>query len=117
MRRFKGMSYMLLAFFLVTLPTFAASAAPAGDAASVAAKIIAIAGVVAAVLQGLKRFIPAITGPIAIVGSVVLAVAGAYAVADPGTVLSIQFFTTTLLAALGANGIHSFAKLAGGKSS
>jgi hypothetical protein len=101
----------LLLTLVLAGPVFAQTAVvPSPLSAAVAGKIIAIAGVVAAVLQGLKKFIPAISGSIAVVLSVVLAGASAYATADPGQVLNVQFFVTTITAALGANGIYSFMK-------
>jgi hypothetical protein len=82
-------------------------------ASTVPIKIIAIAAVVTSVLQGVKKFIPQINGWIAVVLSVILAVAGTYATAAPGQVVSIQFLSTAILSALGANGIYNFAASSG----
>jgi hypothetical protein len=116
--RTKYLLYVLFAIVLLVLcaPLAHAFQTPTPTPTPVSGlpvKIIAVAGVVAAVLQGLKKFIPGLNGWVAVLASVVLAVAGAYATADPNNVLNIQFFTTTVLGALGANGIYSFAQIAG----
>jgi hypothetical protein len=80
----------------------------------IAGKIVVLAGMVAALLQGFKKLIPAVNGPIAVVVSVVASLAAAYAAAAPGQVVSVDFFTTAIGTALGANGIHSF--LSAGKA-
>lgn len=84
--------------------------------ATLPVKIIAIAAVVTSVLQGLKKFIPQINGWVAVLLSVVLAIAGTFATATPGQVVSIQFLSTAILSALGANGIYSFAQITSSKT-
>lgn len=73
-------------------------------------QVIVIAGVIATALQGLKKLVPQINGKIAVAISIAGALAGAYAVAQPGQVVSVQFLLTTLGAALGSNGIYSLLK-------
>lgn len=103
--------FLLVCFFMVG--TLYAFQTPAPVASTVPIKIIAIAAVVTSVLQGVKKFIPQINGWIAVVLSVILAVAGTYATAAPGQVVSIQFLSTAILSALGANGIYNFAASSG----
>ncbi len=110
-------NWKILGLF-VLLVVFAAqaaaqAAAPAGAqppnaAVTLAGKIIVLAGTVAALLQGVKKLVPAIKGPWAIALSVAAALAGAYAAAPAGQVFNVDFFTTAVGTALGANGIHSF---------
>jgi hypothetical protein len=98
-------------FFALAVPAYAAvfqaALAPTPGFAT-AQKIIVIAGVVAALLQGAKKIFPQINGKVAVTLSVLASLAAAYAVAAPGDVLSVNFFITTVGAALGANGIYSF---------
>lgn len=75
-----------------------------------AAKIGIVAAVVAAALQGLKKFMPQIGGIAAVLINIVLSVALSYA-AHPS--LDMQFFITSLAAAVSAAGIHSFLRPAG----
>jgi hypothetical protein len=103
-------------FLFVIAPAFAmqvpvpVTPVPPNQAMDIGEKVIVIAGVVSAALQGLKKFIPQISGNVAIVISIAGALAGAYAVAQPGQVVSVQFLITTLGAALSSNGIYSLLK-------
>lgn len=110
---------LLVMIVFVLVPTFAQVPTPApipvtpvppNQAMDIGEKVIVIAGVVSAALQGLKKFIPQISGNVAIVISIAGALAGAYAVAQPGQVVSVQFLITTLGAALSSNGIYSLLK-------
>lgn len=74
---------------------------------ALAQKVIVIAGMVSVLLQGAKKIFPQIQGNVAIVISVLASIAAAYAVAQPGDVISVNFLITAIGSALGANGIHS----------
>ena len=73
-------------------------------------KIAAVAVVVAAVLQGVKKFVPALGGIPAVLINILLSLATAYAT---NPTLDVQFFITALGAALGSAGVHSFLRPAG----
>lgn len=88
-------------------PTAPAPTTPVG----VAGTIVVLAGMVSAVLQGLKQIVPQINGKVALVVSVVASIAAAYAVAPAGSVLTIQFLTTTVGTAFASNGIYNLFKV------
>src|SRR3990172_10296383 len=102
----------LVLIVIVALPILAQTGSvpkpgPLGQATDVpelAGKIVAFAGAIAAVLQGVKKWVPSLSGWPARLISIALALVGAYAAADPGQVLSIDFFLTAIGSALGANG-------------
>jgi hypothetical protein len=78
-----------------------------------AAKILALAGLAYAVLQGLKKSFPAISGVASVVINVALAVVGAVVIIPPAQLFSIETLTTLLvagIAAAGAAGIHGTIK-------
>lgn len=106
----------LVAIFSAT-SLFAADAAPATgiDWGVFGERVVVIAGIVFAVLQGIKKLLPAISGWPARVVSIVLVIAGAYAAAAPDQVLSLQFAFEVLLAFLGATGLHDALRRAPGK--
>jgi hypothetical protein len=81
---------------------------PAGIAAY-AAQIVALAGVITGVLQGLKKIFPvAISGKVAVGLNMVLSLLAAVAEcqADPAQVFSLGFLLKLALIALSAAGIH-----------
>ena len=107
-----GIMFMLT---LLAFPVFAMQVNPPvtptpAPVSTIATNIVVIAGIVASVLQGLKKMIPQINGNVAVALSVVASIAGAYAVAAPGQVMNIQFLITALGSALSANGIYSLMK-------
>jgi hypothetical protein len=84
--------------------------APAPATVDIVTKIGLIATLVATVLQGIKKFVPALGGSYAVVLNFILSLALAYA-ASPS--LDVQFFIRALGAAFAAAGIHSFLRPAG----
>ena len=107
---------LLLLFCAVLTMTVHAQGgtAPAPAATDIVTKIGLIATLVATVLQGIKKFVPALGGPYAVVLNFVLSLALAYA-ASPS--LDVPFFINALGGAFAAAGIHSFLRPAGVTSS
>lgn len=103
---------LLLLFCAVLTVTVHAQAgtAPAAAAGDIVTKIGLIATLVSTVLQGVKKFVPALGGPIAVVLNFILSLALSYA-ASPS--LDLQFFIQALGGAFAAAGIHSFLRPAG----
>lgn len=75
-----------------------------------AGQILVIAGMISALLQGVKKLIPAVNGKIAVALNIALSIAGAYAVAPAGSVLTIQFLCSVIGNSLGSMGIYSLVK-------
>jgi hypothetical protein len=92
--------------FLFVTPAFAQNGDTGNTTLGIAEQIIAVAGIVTAVLQGLKKLLPNIQGTVAILFSVVLSIAGAYAVAPADQVLTLAFLFQVILTVLGSNGIY-----------
>jgi hypothetical protein len=112
-----GIFVLFVVLILIAFPVFAmqgtvpipVTPTPA-PISTLATNIIVIAGIVSTVLQGIKKLLPAINGKLAVALSIIASIAGAYAVAAPGQVMSVQFLVTALGAALSANGIYSLVK-------
>jgi len=102
------LTFALLLFFCAVLTVTVhaqAGTAPAPAATDIVTKIGLIAGIVATVLQGIKKFVPKLGGPYAVVVNVILSLALTYA-ASPS--LDLPFAIQALGGALAASGIHSF---------
>ncbi|MCI0402668.1 MAG: hypothetical protein L0212_04000 [Acidobacteria bacterium] len=105
---------VLLLLGLILLPLLLWAQAPpeppAPDPATLAGKVAIIAGMVFAVLQGLKKLLPAISGTAAVVLNVVLAGVGTLVAAPAGSLGSMSGILTlavqAILAALAAAGAH-----------
>lgn len=92
---------------LLALPLSAQDAAPAASPAlHLTEKVVVLAGMVFAVLQGLKKLLP-IGGTLAVLFNLAMSLVGTYAVAAPQEVFSLGFVVQAVLTALGAAGIHS----------
>jgi hypothetical protein len=91
----------------IAAPTTAATTATATmpPMLDLVTKIGIIAGVIAAVLQGVKKFVPALGGWYAVAINLVLSLALSYAAAPSADPL---FFISAIGTALAAAGIHSF---------
>jgi len=105
--RMISLGVVLVATFW-TSQLFAADSTLGGgiDWPALADRVVVIAGIVFAVLQGIKKLFPALGGWLARVLSILLVVAGAYAVATPDQVLSVSFALNIILSWLGATGLH-----------
>lgn len=102
---------LLLLFCAVLTMTVHAQAGTAPTSATdIVTKIGLIATLVATGLQGIKKFVPALGGPYAVVLNFILSLALAYA-ASPS--LDVQFFIHALGGAFAAAGIHSFLRPVG----
>ena len=102
--------YCLLALLVIlAAPVLAAQEAPPAVApVDLATRVAVIAGVVVTILQGVKKLFPKISGPVAVILNVVLAVAATYAAAPAGTnILSISFLLQTAISAFMAHGAHA----------
>jgi hypothetical protein len=77
---------------------------------SLTVKLVAISGLVYLVVQMLKAFFPQITGPWAIALNFALSMAGTISVAKPGDLSSLSFWSSLLMAAGAAAGIHGTVK-------
>jgi hypothetical protein len=116
MRRFKLAVFLGLFVFLI-LPTIAfplwaqitqPESAATQPAADLAVRVVAIGGMVAAIVQGIKKMFPAIGGIVAIILNVVGALGATYAAAPAGTeILSISFLMQSALSAFMAHGAHA----------
>lgn len=98
-----------LVLLLLAFPVLAQDASgsnDAGGAVSLAQKVIILAGVVSAIVQGVKKMYPKISGPLAVTLSVLASLAITFATAEPGTILSFEFIFTAIGTALSAGGIH-----------
>jgi hypothetical protein len=73
---------------------------------NVSLRVLAIMGVVFAVVQAIKMAFPAIAGIWAIIFNVVLSVAGVVVAIPAEKLFSYETLTTVLVAAIGAAGIH-----------
>lgn len=77
-------------------------------------KVGIVAGIVATIAQGVKKFVPAVGGYAAIALNLILSLGLAY---QSHPTFDIQFALTTIAAALASSGIHSFLRPAGVTSS
>jgi hypothetical protein len=113
MRKYRALYlvFALLCLFCValTMPVRAqagaATTAPITPMVDLLTKIGIVAGVIAAALQGLKKFVPALGGWYAVALNFILSLALSYA-ASPS--IDPQFFISAIGTALAAAGIHSF---------
>jgi hypothetical protein len=69
-------------------------------------KLVAIAGVAYVLVQIVKRFFPAVTGPWAVALNVALSLTGVIAAAKPGDLEDPAFWSSLILTAASAAGIH-----------
>jgi hypothetical protein len=99
--------FVCFPLFAQTGPTPAPTPTPT---ATLAGQVIVIAGLISTLLKGLQTLIPGLTGKVALAVNIVLAIAGAYAVAQPGQVLTIQFLCSVVGNALGSMGIYDLLK-------
>lgn len=109
MKRFAGLS---LLFLVLLFPALALAESPGSttlpESVSTAARIIVLAGMVAAIVQGIKRAFPAIAGVWAVVLNILSSVAATYAAAPEAKVLSIGFLLSALATVVTAGGLHAF---------
>jgi len=81
---------------------------------SLAQKVVTIAALVVAVIQGIKKLLPGvIQGNLARVLAIVASVAGIYAIAPPDQVLSVTFLLQALATVVGSLGLHAITRPVG----
>lgn len=100
----------VMLWLCVPVAVLAQEAVPTPAGVDLATRVIVVAGIVATVVQGIKKIFPAIGGPVAIVLNVVAALAGTYAAAPAGAnVLGISFLIQAAGSAFMAHGVHALA--------
>lgn len=69
-------------------------------------KLIAVAGTVYGLVQLVKKYFPKISGPYAVLVNVLFSVTGVLMVAQPGDLKTPAFWSSLVMTALAAAGVH-----------